>query len=169
MIVLLMGVSGAGKTTIGARLAQILGASFHEGDAFHPAANVAKMARGEPLSDADREPWLAAIAAAMGRAAAAGETAVFACSALRRIYRDMLRAACPGLVLVHLAGDEALIRGRLEARQGHFMPPALLPSQFRTLEPPDTGEHAIVVDIGAAPETIVERLRLALATADRTA
>ncbi len=94
---------------------------------------------------------------------------MFACSALRRVYRDMLRAACPDLVLVHLAGDQSLIRGRLEARQGHFMPPALLPSQFRTLEPPDPAEHAIIVDIAAAPEAIVERLRVVLAAVGRTA
>jgi gluconokinase len=163
MIVLLMGVSGSGKTTIGAQLADALGAAFHEGDAFHPPANVAKMARGEPLTDADRMPWLDAIAAAMARADRAGETAVFACSALRRAYRDILRAACPGLRLVHLSGSETLIRGRLEARRGHFMPPALLPSQFRTLEPPDPAEQPIVLDIDAAPEAIVARIRAALA------
>jgi carbohydrate kinase (thermoresistant glucokinase family) len=162
MIVLLMGVSGAGKTTIGKRLAQALGASFHEGDAFHPPANVAKMARGEPLGDDDRLPWLAAIAAAIGRADQAGEAAVFACSALRRRYRDILRSACADLRVVHLDGSEALIRGRLEARRGHFMPPALLPSQFRTLEPPAPNERAIVVDIAAAPETIVAAIRVAL-------
>ena len=162
MIVLLMGVSGAGKTTIGTRLAEALGARFHEGDAFHPPANVAKMARGEPLTDDDRLPWLAAIAAAIGRADQAGETAVFACSALRRRYRDILRGACAELKLVHLDGSEALIRERLETRRGHFMPPALLPSQFRTLEPPDPAERPIVIDIAAAPETIVARIHAAL-------
>jgi carbohydrate kinase (thermoresistant glucokinase family) len=162
MIVLLMGVSGVGKTTIGARLADALGAGFHEGDAFHPPANVAKMARGEPLTDDDRLPWLEAIAAAIGRADWAGETAVFACSALRRRYRDILRGACSDLKLVHLAGSEALVRGRLEARRGHFMPPALLPSQFRTLERPDPDERAIVIDIAAAPERIVAAIRAAL-------
>jgi len=162
VIVLLMGVSGCGKTTVGARLAAALGAVFHEGDTFHPAENVAKMARGEPLNDDDRAPWLAAIAAAMARAERAGETAVFACSALRRRYRDLLRAACPDLRLVHLSGDETLVRGRLEARRGHFMPPTLLPSQFRTLEPPDAGEHPIVIDVAAPPELIVAAIRTAL-------
>jgi gluconokinase len=162
MIVLLMGVSGAGKTTIGTRLAEALGARFHEGDAFHPPANVAKMARGEPLTDDDRLPWLAAIAAAIGRADQAGEPAVFACSALRRRYRDILRGAAPELRLVHLDGSEALVRGRLEARTGHFMPPALLPSQFRTLEPPEPDEQPIVIDIAAPPELIVAAIRAAL-------
>jgi carbohydrate kinase (thermoresistant glucokinase family) len=163
MIVLLMGVSGAGKTTVGAKLARALGAAFHEGDQFHPPANVAKMARGEPLDDADRRPWLEAIAAAIRRADQVGDSAVFACSALKRSYRDVLRGACAGLRLVHLAGGEALIRGRLDARHGHFMPPALLPSQFRTLEPPAAAEQAIVIDIAAAPDDIVARILDALA------
>jgi gluconokinase len=162
MIVLLMGVSGAGKTTVGAQLAAALGATFHEGDAFHPPANVAKMARGEPLNDDDRRPWLVAIAAAMGRAAQAGDGAVFACSALKRSYRDILRGACPNLRLVHLAGGEDLIRDRLAARRGHFMPPQLLPSQFRTLEPPAAAEHAIVVDIAQPPDAIVAAILAAL-------
>jgi len=162
MIVLLMGVSGAGKTTIGERLASVLNASFREGDAFHPPANVEKMRRGEPLIDADRLPWLAAIAAAIGAADAAGENAVFACSALKRSYRDILRAASAQLRIVHLSGSERLVRDRLEARRGHFMPPTLLPSQFRTLEPPDPGERPIVVDIAAAPDAIVVRICAAL-------
>lgn len=162
MIVLLMGVSGAGKTTVGERLAAALGATFHEGDAFHPPANVAKMQRGEPLDDQDRLPWLAAIAGAIARADAAGEPAVFACSALKRRYRDILRAASARLRIVHLAGSEGLVRDRLTARRGHFMPPTLLPSQFRALEPPAPGELAIVVDIAAAPEAIVARICAAL-------
>lgn len=163
MIVLLMGVSGCGKTTVGVRLAAMLNAVFHEGDKFHPPENVAKMARGEPLTDDDRGPWLASIAAAMQRAEQAAETAVFACSALRRRYRDLLRDACPALRLVHLAGSESLVRTRLEARRGHFMPPALLPSQFRTLEPPDADEHAIVVDVAAEPDAIAATIHAALA------
>ena len=162
MIVLLMGVAGSGKTTIGQRLADALGGRFEEGDAFHPPANVAKMSRGEPLTDDDRLPWLHAIAAAIGRAEAANEPAVFSCSALKRRYRDILRAASPRLRLVHLAGSEALIRGRLEARRGHFMPPTLLPSQLRILETPDADEHPIVIDIGRSPETIVADIRGAL-------
>ncbi|MBI3512623.1 MAG: gluconokinase [Proteobacteria bacterium] len=164
-----MGVSGAGKTTIGARLAAALAATFHEGDQLHPPENVAKMARGEPLSDDDRGPWLRAIAAAIGCADAAGENAVFACSALKHNYRDILRAACPALKVVHLAGSEALIRGRLEARRDHFMPPTLLPSQFRALEPPDPAEHPIVIDIAAAPDVIVAAICAALARASASA
>ncbi len=167
MIVLLMGVSGAGKTTVGARLAAALGAAFHEGDAFHPPENVTKMARGEPLTDDDRAPWLAAIAAAMADTERTGARAVFACSALRRRYRDLLRAACPALRLVHLNGGEALIRERLTARRGHFMPPALLPSQFRTLEPPEPDEHPIVADIATDPESLVAQIRDALTAAPR--
>jgi carbohydrate kinase (thermoresistant glucokinase family) len=162
MIVLLMGVAGSGKTTIGQLLADGLGGRFEEGDAFHPPANVAKMSRGEPLTDEDRLPWLHAIAAAIGRADAAGEPAVFSCSALKRSYRDILRAASPRLRLVHLAGSEALIRGRLEARRGHFMPPTLLPSQLRILEAPDADERPIVIDIGQSPEAIVAEIRGAL-------
>jgi carbohydrate kinase (thermoresistant glucokinase family) len=162
MIVLLMGVAGSGKTTIGQQLATALEARFEEGDAFHPPANVAKMRRGEALTDADRLPWLHAIAAAIGRADRAGERAVFSCSALKRSYRDILRGASTTLRVVHLAGSEALIRGRLEARRGHFMPPTLLPSQFRTLEAPALEEQPIVIDIAGAPEAIVARIRAAL-------
>ena len=162
MIVLLMGVSGAGKTTIGELLAAALGASFREGDAFHPPANVEKMSRGEPLTDQDRLPWLATIAAAIRAADEAGENVVFACSALKRSYRDILRAASLRLRIVHLSGNEQLVRDRLAARRGHFMPPTLLPSQFRTLEPPDSGELPIVVDIAAAPDAIVARICAAL-------
>jgi carbohydrate kinase (thermoresistant glucokinase family) len=162
MIVLLMGVSGCGKTTVGRLLAAALNARFEEGDAFHPPANVEKMSRGEPLTDTDRLPWLHAIAAAIGRADQAGEPAVFACSALKRSYRDILRGASAQLRLVHLAGSEALIRGRMAQRRGHFMPPTLLPSQFRTLETPDRDERPIVIDIGGAPETIVVQIRTAL-------
>jgi gluconokinase len=162
LIVLLMGVSGAGKTTIGERLATTLDARFQEGDAFHPPANVEKMRRGEPLTDQDRLPWLGAIASAIRAADEAGGNAVFACSALRRAYRDILRAASARLRIVHLSGSELLVRDRLAARRGHFMPPTLLPSQFRTLEPPDPGEQPIVVDIGAAPDVIVARICAAL-------
>ena len=164
MIVLLMGGAGCGKTTIGHRLAAALDARFEEGDAFHPPSNVAKMSRGEPLTDEDRLPWLHAIADAIGRADVAGERAVFSCSALKRSYRDILRAASPRLRLVHLAGSEALIRGRLEARRGHFMPPTLLPSQLRILEAPDADERPLVIDIAAAPDALVAQIRAALDT-----
>jgi carbohydrate kinase (thermoresistant glucokinase family) len=162
MIVLLMGVSGAGKTTIGQRLADAIGGRFQEGDAFHPPANVEKMSRGEPLTDQDRLPWLAAIAAAIGRADQAGECAVFACSALKHGYREILRQASARVRLVHLSGSEALIRSRMERRHDHFMPPTLLPSQFRTLEPPDAAERPIVIDIATAPDAIVAEICIAL-------
>ena len=157
-----MGVSGTGKTTVGKLLADALGASFHEGDVFHPPANVDKMHRGEPLTDQDRWPWLSAIAEAMAKVDAAGDNGVFACSALKRAYRDLLRAVCSDLRIVHLSGTEAVIRARLEARRGHFMPPSLLPSQLRTLEPPDPSEHSVVVEIDAPPEAIVARACAAL-------
>lgn len=162
LIVLLMGVSGAGKTTIGHRLAAALGARFAEGDAYHPRANVEKMSRGEPLTDADRLPWLQAIAADLAAVAAAGEPIVVACSALKRSYRELLRGAAEPVHLVHLSGSEALIQGRMAARHDHFMPPALLPSQFRTLEPPAEAEQPIVIDIAAPPDVIVTRICAAI-------
>lgn len=157
MIVVLMGVSGAGKTTIGERLAAALGWPFYDGDELHPAANVEKMRRGEALDDADREPWLAALANLIDGLAAEGRSAVVACSALKESYRERLRA--PGVVFVWLEGDYDVIRKRLVARQDHFMKAALLPSQFATLEEP---KDAIVVDVDAPPDEIVARIRAAL-------
>ncbi|MGW0736477.1 gluconokinase [Streptomyces sp. NPDC002851] len=151
-VVVVMGVSGTGKSTVGALLAAELGVPYAEADAFHPPANIAKMSSGTPLDDKDREPWLDAIGAwAAGRA---GHGGVVSCSALKRAYRDRLRAAAPGLFFVHLMGDRALIAGRLAERQGHFMPGALLDSQFATLEPLAADEHGAAIPVTTAPESV---------------
>jgi carbohydrate kinase (thermoresistant glucokinase family) len=154
-----MGVSGCGKTTIAERLAAAEGWAILEGDSFHPPANVAKMASGTPLTDADRWPWLRAIAAAIDGYRSRGENAVVACSALRRIYRDILIGDRPDVRLVYLKGSPSLIAERLRARHGHFMPPALLDSQFATLEEPGQDEHPITVEIGGTPDDIVRTIR----------
>ena len=147
---LLMGVCGSGKSSVGQALAAAHGLPLLDGDAFHPAANIAKMARGEALTDADRGPWLAAIGARMAAEWGAGRRCVFTCSALKRSYRDALRAALPGLALVLLQADAATLAARLAARSGHFMPPALLASQLATLEPQAQGEEAFAaVDCSA--------------------
>lgn len=150
-----MGVSGAGKSRVGALLAERLGGAFVEGDDLHPPGNRAKMAAGHPLADEDRWPWLDRVAAALEAAPA---PAVAACSALRRAYRDRLRAGAPGLVVLHLAGDPALVAERLRARKGHFMPPALLQSQLATLEPLGPDEAAVEVDVERGPDVVVDAL-----------
>lgn len=139
-----MGVSGCGKTTLGRALAKVLGASFTDADDLHPPENRARMARGEALRDVDRWPWLDSCAAVL----AATPRAVLACSALRRGYRDRLRAAVPDLRLLHLAAPQPVIAARLAQRQGHFMPPGLLPSQYAILEPPGPEEGVLVLDAG---------------------
>ncbi|MBM3537744.1 MAG: gluconokinase [Alphaproteobacteria bacterium] len=161
MIVVVMGVSGVGKTTVGRTLAERLNAVFLEGDRFHPPANVAKMSAGTPLTDDDREPWLRALAAEAENAAAQGRNVVVACSALKRAYRRILteRAAKR---FVHLTGDPALIKARLDARVGHYMPPSLLPSQLAALEPPGAEEGAVVVDIAPEPSEQIDRILAAL-------
>jgi gluconokinase len=160
MVVVLMGVSGSGKTSVGVPLAAALGGEFVEGDDYHPPANVAKMRQGIPLDDADRRPWLETLAAEIGRWLAAGRTVVLACSALRRRYRAILRGGRPEVRFVHLKGDPALIRARLAQRRGHYMPASLLDSQLATLEEP---LDAIVADIDATPEEIVAGIQAALA------
>ena len=143
-VVVVMGVSGSGKSTLGQQLARALGLPFLEGDDFHPPHNVQRMAAGVPLTDADRQGWLDALAQQLRAARPAG--AVLACSALKRSYRDLLRAAAPGLTLVHVHGDAALLAQRMGGRADHFMPPSLLASQVATLEPPAADERPINVD-----------------------
>lgn len=156
--IVLMGVSGAGKSTIGARLAKRLRREFLEGDRFHPPANVEKMRRGTPLDDADRLPWLKAIAAAIDTAREARKPVVLTCSALKRSYRAVLAANSRDVVFVFLKGGKALIAGRLAARVGHFMPPLLLDSQFAALEEPDADEPCCAVAVNATPDEIVEAI-----------
>lgn len=160
--VIVMGVSGCGKSTVGQALASRLGWDFRDGDAFHPAANVAKMRSGAPLTDDDRWPWLDAIATHAAELEAAGGHVVIACSALKRAYRDRLHASGARIRFVHLAGSYELIDARMTARVNHFMPPSLLASQFATLEPPGPDEAAITVSIDAPPEEIVATALAAL-------
>jgi carbohydrate kinase (thermoresistant glucokinase family) len=154
-VVVMMGVSGSGKTTIADGVARRLGWRLIEGDKFHPPANVAKMHSGTPLTDADRWPWLEAIAREIDAIRARGESAVVACSALKRAYRDILIGDRRDVVLVYLQGSKALIGGRMAARRNHFMPPALLDSQFATLEEPAPDERPIVVSIEPAADAII--------------
>lgn len=155
MIVVLMGVTGVGKTTVGRLLAERLGCDFLDADDFHPPANVAKMRAGIPLDDADRWPWLARLNEVLAARAAKGEGAVLACSALKASYRERLCADVPDVRLVHLRGDRGLVAGRLAARKGHYMNPALLDSQFATLETP---ADAIAIDVDAAPAAVADAI-----------
>jgi gluconokinase len=166
---IVMGVSGSGKSTIGEALARRIAWSFEDGDKFHPASNVAKMSAGHPLTDDDRWPWLLAIADEIDRVCLAGEHAVIACSALKRAYRDVLVHGRSDVRIVFLDGSERLIADRLVERKGHFMPPGLLASQFRTLEPPDVSENPVTVSIDASIEIIVGNIinQLGLGSADR--
>lgn len=155
---IVMGVSGSGKSTIAAELAERLGWTFEDGDRFHPASNVAKMSAGHPLTDEDRLPWLQAIANEIDRVCRDGGHAVIACSALKRAYRDLLVHGRDDVRIVFLDGGQALIADRLARRKGHFMPPGLLESQFKTLEPPQAAEHPITVSIDAPVEAIVQNI-----------
>jgi carbohydrate kinase (thermoresistant glucokinase family) len=157
-ILVVMGVSGSGKTTIAKGLAAAKGWPLLEGDTFHPPANVAKMASGTPLTDADRWPWLHAIAAAIDADRARGVSAVVACSTLRRAYRDILIGDRPDVRLVYLKGSRTLIGERMRARHGHFMPATLLDSQFQTLEEPGPDENPITVEIHGTPDEIVRAI-----------
>ncbi len=156
MIVVLMGVSGSGKTTVGRVLAESLGWRFLDADDYHPPENVAKMHAGIPLTDADRRPWLAALERLIEEARERGESLVLACSALKHEYRDYLRDGAKDVVYVYLEGSEALIAERLARRTGHFMDPHLLHSQFATLEPP---AQAVRVDITPPPDQIAAEIR----------
>jgi gluconokinase len=153
--VVVMGVSGCGKSTVGRLVAKRLGATFLDADDFHPPANVERMRAGVPLTDADRAGWLDALAARLESAGQAGEATVLACSALKRSYRDALRRAAPELALVHLAGSPSLLAERIAARPGHYMPPSLLPSQLALLEAPGSDERAITLDVQAPTDELV--------------
>lgn len=179
MILIVMGVSGAGKTRVGELLAERLGCAFVDGDVFHSAANKEKMAHGVALTDKDRWPWLATIREAIVAKTRAGETAVFGCSSLKRAYRDVLRGGAHGdgsvrfvcsVRFVYLHGTFERLRERLDARAGHFFEPSLLQSQLDALEPPDD-EEALTVSIDATPEAIVGEVvaRLGLTPAPRPA
>jgi gluconokinase len=153
-----MGVSGSGKSTIGEMLAARLGWRFEDGDRFHPASNVAKMRSGQPLTDNDRRPWLQAIADEIDRVCEAGQRLVVACSALKRAYREILLHGRNDVRIVFPDGTEALIASRLDQRKGHFMPTGLLASQFQILERPSPGELPITVSIDATVEAIVDAI-----------
>lgn len=159
-LLVVMGVSGSGKTTIGRMLAARLSWPFAEGDDFHPPANIDKMASGHPLTDEDRWPWLAAIGRWIDERIEAGDSGVVTCSALKRSYRDVLRR--PEVTFVNLTGDRTAIAERVAARHGHFMPAALLDSQLATLEPPDADERVIPVDLALPPSEIADQVVRAL-------
>jgi gluconokinase len=164
----MMGVSGSGKSTIADKLAERLGWRSVDGDKFHPASNIAKMSAGHPLTDEDRWPWLKAIAAEIDRTCKAGQPAVIACSALKRSYREILVHGRDDVRIVYLDGTKQLIAQRLAERKGHFMPPGLLDSQFKTLEPPGQSENPVTVSIGGTPDEIVDDIvrQLRLPTID---
>jgi carbohydrate kinase (thermoresistant glucokinase family) len=163
-VIMLMGVSGCGKSTTGAALSRTLGWPFRDADSFHPPANVAKMSRGVPLTDEDRWPWLAAIAQWIDARCEAGERGIVTCSALKRAYRDRIVGTRSDVRLVYLKGDMHVIGQRLQGRKHHFMPASLLESQFATLQEPDADEGALIVSIAMPPRrvvgTIIARLGL---------
>jgi gluconokinase len=160
--VVVMGVSGSGKTTVAERLAGKLGWRFIEGDRLHPPANVEKMRQGIPLTDADRAPWLDRIGEELKRWAAEGQSGVMTCSALKRAYRDRIRSARPDARFVYLKGSEALIKGRVAARHHEYMPASLLHSQFEALEEPSPDEPVVRVDAGGSPDAEVAAIIAAL-------
>ncbi|WP_104667335.1 gluconokinase [Ensifer adhaerens] len=154
--IVVMGVSGSGKTTVGEALAARLGWRFVEGDSFHPPENVAKMSAGIPLDDNDREPWLRTLAAEIAKDEAAGRPSVVGCSALKRAYRDILRTGAPRVRFVHVHGDRAVLADRLSHRSGHFFPASLLDTQLAALEPLGPDEDGVVVDVALATGEQVE-------------
>ena len=157
-VLVLMGVSGCGKTTVAAILARRLGWPFEEGDALHPQANIEKMAAGHSLTDVDRWPWLAKVADWIDKRLDAGENGLITCSALKRSYRDLINRRGSGLMFVFLAGSKETIAARLAARHGHFMPASLLDSQFADLDEPAADEPAIRVEIGPPAAEIAEQI-----------
>ncbi|MBP2049830.1 gluconokinase [Streptomyces griseochromogenes] len=166
-VVIVMGVSASGKSTVGARLAQRLGVPFLEGDDLHPAANRAKMASGHPLDDADRKPWLAVFAQWIRTAAAGGRGGVATCSALKREYRDQLRRTGADLWFVYLALDRAVAAERIARRKGHFMPPRLLDSQYEVLDPLQAQEPGVTIDGSGDPEQVLAAALRAVTGPDR--
>ncbi len=155
-LLVVMGVSGCGKSTVGAQLAAALGVEFLEGDQLHSAQNIERMASGVALTDDDRQDWLERVSGHLARARWARLGLVVSCSALKRAYRDILRRGAPDLILVHLSGQPALLAARTAMRPGHYMPASLLHSQFAILEPPGADENALTFDVANAPDTIVE-------------
>jgi carbohydrate kinase (thermoresistant glucokinase family) len=171
LVLVLMGVSGSGKSTTGAALAKALGWPFRDADSFHPPTNVEKMSRGVPLDDADRAPWLAAIAQWIDERREQGAPGIVSCSALKRAYRERIVGARPDVRLVYLRGDRQVIGRRLAARQGHFMPASLLDSQLAVLEEPGEDERPVVVDVAMPPRRVVAAIleRLGLVPVGRQA
>jgi gluconokinase len=166
--VIVMGVTACGKSSVGEQLAARLGWPFLEGDTLHPPANIARMRAGQPLDDADRTPWLAAIGTWIDARIGAGESSMVACSALKRSYRDALRTGRPGVRFAWLRVDRAELQRRLQQRRHHFMPAALLDSQLDTLEPPQADEPAIVIDAAGSIDDIVDALHRQLRTPRRS-
>lgn len=164
--VVVMGVSGCGKTTVAHGIAEATGLLFAEADDFHSRANVEKMRAGTPLDDEDRWPWLRDLAEWMAERAAEGRSTVIACSALKRSYRDVLAAGPPSLDFVHLDGPAALIRDRIAARAGHYMPASLLDSQIAILEPLEPDERGVVLDVALPPGELVDQAVTRLHLAD---
>ena len=160
--VVVMGVSGSGKTTVAERLAERLDWEFAEGDEFHPRANVEKMAAGHPLDDADRWPWLRTIGGWIDQREATGRSVVVTCSALKRSYRDLLREGRPSVWFAHVTADAELLRSRVEGRTGHYMPASLLESQLATLEPLRPDEAGAEISGAGSPDAVVDDLLTAL-------
>ena len=156
-IVIVMGVSGSGKSTVAEGLSTVLGCEFAEGDAFHPDANVEKMRTGTPLTDEDRWPWLEAIGEWISGKESRGESAVVTCSALRRVYRDLLRRGRPHVRFLHVTAESDVIPARMEHRPGHYMPPSLLASQLATLEPLGDDEPGVVITTDGTPAQVLDR------------
>ena len=163
-LLVVMGVSGCGKSTVGALLAHTLRLEFLEGDRLHSAHNIARMASGVALNDQDRQQWLELLSGHLARASQHSQGLVVSCSALKRSYRDTLRRGATGLQLVHLAGTPALLAARTAHRPGHYMPASLLASQFATLEPPGADEHALTFDVAQPPSSIVDAVCAAISS-----